>query len=180
MIAMTNGILPLVKAAVIGLVVLASADMGALAGEPRGLVTSVNITDKVIVVTRFETRTEEKIKLGAEAVITMAGAKIGLGDPKADDHRSVTVSREAGVATSVVVDPMPGAPVKDGTIEMDFRHKTESGFEVYLDKFEYFVPVYKGLVVETPCKLVPGRDLAISHKDMVPVKIVTKEDIDGK
>ncbi len=144
MIGMTNVSHPRVEAAVIGLVVLASTSMTALADELRGLVASVNITDKVIVVTRFETRTEEKIKLGAEAVITMAGAKIGLGDPKADDHRSVTVRCEVGVATNVAIDPMPGAPVKDGTIEMDFGRRPESGFEVYLDKIRVLRPRLQG------------------------------------
>ncbi len=180
MILMRNGFHPRVRAAVIGLFLLASADASALAYELRGLVTSVDLAGATIVVKRFDTRAEEEIKLGEGAVIMMGGAKIGLGDLKADDHRSVTVRREAGVATSVVVDPMPGAPVKDGTIEMYLDRETESGFEVCLDKSRYFVPVYKGLVVETPYPLVNGRDLAISYEDGVPVKIVTKEDIDGK
>ncbi len=110
----------------------------------------------------------------------MGGAKIGLGDLKAEDDRSVTVRREAGVATSVAAGPMPGTPMKIDTIEMDFGRKTGSGFEVYLDKTRYLVPVSRGLVVETPYSLVPGRDLAISYEEGVPVKIVTHEDIDGK
>ena len=179
-IVMSNGFHACVKTAAIVHVVLASAGTSALADELRGLVTSVDLAGGAIVVSRFDTRGEEEIKLGKEAVITMGGAKIGLGDPKADDHRSVTVRREAGVATSVVVDPMPRAPMKNDTIEMYFGRKTGSGFEVYLDKSEYFVPVYKGLVIETPYKLVTGRDLAISYKEGVPVKIVTREDIDGK
>ena len=153
--------------------------MSALADEFRGLVTSVDLAGEAIVVKRFDTRAEEKIKLGKEAVITMGGAKIGLGDLKADDHRSVAVRREAGVATSVAVDPMPGPPMKNGTIEMDFGRKTGSGFEVYLDRSRCFVPVYRGLVIETPYRLVPGRDLAISYEHGVPVRIVTREDIEA-
>ncbi len=110
MIGMTNVSHPRVETAVIGLVVLACADMTALADELRGLVASVDHAGEAIVARRFDTRAEEEIRLGDEAVITMSGAKIGLGDLKADDHRFVTVHREKGVATSVRSTRCPGRP----------------------------------------------------------------------
>jgi len=179
-IVMSNGFHACVKTAAIVHVVLASAGTSALADELRGLVTSVDLAGGAIVVSRFDTRGEEEIKLGKEAVITMGGAKIGLGDLKADDDRSLTVRRETGVATGVAVDPMPGAPMRNDTIEMYFVRKTGSVFDVYLDKSRYIVPFYKVLVVETPYRLVTARDLAISYENRVPPKIVTKGDIDGK
>jgi hypothetical protein len=130
---------------VIVLVALASTAMSAFADELHGVVTSVDLTGKAIVVSPPGTNAEEKIKLGEQTVINMGGVKLGLSDLRALYRPPVTVRREAGVVTCVVVGPEPEAPLKNGVERRYLLSKTESRLRVYRDGgTPYFVPIQKG------------------------------------